>query len=60
MIACNIIGLESLHLKGYLHKDVKPENMIFNEKCYLHLTDYGISKEFKMNNRKETSGTLAY
>ena len=34
--------------------------MIFDSKGYLYLTDFGIAKEVKHNNSKETSGTASY
>lgn len=30
-----IIALEFLHSNGVIHRDVRPENVVFNEKGYL-------------------------
>ena len=43
-IACLMQALEYLHNKSVLHRDVKPENLVFDEKGYMRLTDLGIAK----------------
>lgn len=52
--------MKYIHDKGYIHRDVKPENIVFEEKGYLRLTDFGISWKRKINNSKNTSGTPGY
>ena len=42
--ACVILGLEYIHSEGIIHRDVKPENIICDEKGYLKLGDFGIAK----------------
>ena len=44
MIACIIQGLEDIHSYGILHKDIKPQNIIFDKDYYLRISDFGISK----------------
>ena len=56
-----IIGLRYLHNNNILHRDVKPENLIFDNKGYINLADFGISKKIENNKSiKERSGTPGY
>ena len=43
-MSCVISGLNYLHLNHIIHKDIKPENLVFDSKGYLHITDFGIPK----------------
>ena len=45
MAACVISALEYLHSKNIVHRDVKPENLVFDENGYLLLTDFGIARK---------------
>lgn len=60
MVACIISSLSYIHTKGIIHRDVKPENLIFDENGYLHLTDFGIARVWNPVNGHETSGTPGY
>ena len=59
-MSCVISGLNYLHLNHIIHKDIKPENLVFDSKGYLHITDLGISKIYHEDNKKENSGTPGY
>ena len=59
-VSCTILGLEYLHKNNIIHKDIKPENLVFDNDGYLHITDLGISKIYHEDNSKENSGTLGY
>jgi serine/threonine protein kinase len=54
------MALEVLHLNGIIHRDVKPENLVFDSEGYLRLTDMGIAKYWQVENAHETSGTPGY
>jgi serine/threonine protein kinase len=58
--ACIIIALEFLHLNGMIHRDVKPENLVYDKQGYLHLTDLGVDRIWKPENLADTSGTPGY
>jgi len=60
MLACIILALEYIHNNGIIHRDVKPENIIFNSEGYVHLTDFGIARVWNPNNSADTSGTPGY
>ena len=59
-IACLVLALEYSHTNGILHRDVKPENLVFDDKGYLHLTDLGIARIWRPDNSADTSGTPGY
>ena len=39
-----IDGLQEVHAKGFLHRDIKPQNILFRENGAPVLTDFGIAK----------------
>jgi serum/glucocorticoid-regulated kinase 2 len=57
---CILLGLKYIHSKGVIHRDVKPENLVFDEAGFLYITDFGISRNFRPDNKKDTSGTPGY
>ena len=59
-ISCLILSLEYIHENNIIHRDVKPENLVCDEKGYVRLTDFGIAKVKKDENNSETSGTPGY
>ena len=59
-IGCLFLGLEFLHTSGIIHRDVKPENLVFDKKGYLTITDFGIARVWVPENAKDTSGTPGY
>ena len=59
-ICCIIIALEYIHSNNVIHRDIKPENLVLDENGYVRLTDFGIAKENKSDNKSETSGTPGY
>ena len=57
---CVLIGLKYIHENNIIHKDIKPENLVYDSKGYIHITDFGISKIYHADNGKENSGTPGY
>ena len=42
-----LVSIEYLHNRGIIHRDLKPENLLFDSEGYVHISDFGISKEMK-------------
>jgi serine/threonine protein kinase len=38
-------GMAYIHSQGVVHRDVKPENIIFDEECCAKIVDFGIACE---------------
>jgi Protein kinase domain len=58
-------GLNAAHARGVLHRDVKPENMLFAASGAIKVTDFGIAKvvggtETLLTRAGEVVGTPAY
>lgn len=61
-------ALDFMHAKGYLHRDVKPENILFDEQGNAYLGDFGIVRalddapqsDSTLTRPGECIGTLGY
>lgn len=59
-IMTNILdGLQALHDKGFLHRDVDPTNIMIDKDGNLKLIDFGICKKQNMLNTQDKGLTIA-
>jgi len=47
-VAEMILAVESIHNLGYTHRDIKPDNWMFDRAGHLSLTDFGLCKSFQV------------
>ncbi|KAJ3231750.1 hypothetical protein HDU78_007506 [Chytriomyces hyalinus] len=54
-------AVQYLHCNNIVHRDVKPDNVLLDEKGHAHLTDFNIAVNIdKSSILKSRSGTMAY
>jgi len=39
-----ILAIEDMHRMHYIHRDIKPDNILIDARGHLKLTDFGLSK----------------
>uniref|UniRef100_A0A7N0TPN3 non-specific serine/threonine protein kinase n=1 Tax=Kalanchoe fedtschenkoi TaxID=63787 RepID=A0A7N0TPN3_KALFE len=63
-IAETILALESIHKHNYIHRDIKPDNLLLDRYGHLRLSDFGLCKpldcstiqeDFSVGNNTETA-----
>jgi cGMP-dependent protein kinase len=57
--ACVVKGFEHLHERRIIYRDLKPENLLLNEKGFCKITDMGLAK-FVIGRTYTTCGTPDY
>ncbi len=55
-IAECVLAIESVHKLNYIHRDLKPDNVLINRDGHIKLTDFGLCKPYYKDGRKSDVG----
>jgi serine/threonine protein kinase len=58
-VAGTVLAFEHIHMRKIIYRDLKPENLLFNDQGHLKLTDMGLAK-FVIGKTFTTCGTPDY
>ncbi|KAF9078087.1 kinase-like domain-containing protein [Rhodocollybia butyracea] len=53
-------AVEFLHQSGIMHRDIKPDNILLDERGNAHLTDFNIAVHFSERKLTGVAGSMAY
>lgn len=57
-IAECIMALEELHRRGFIHRDLKPDNLLLDSNGHIMLADFGLATSTNVHERYETANYL--
>ena len=61
IVSCLLLGLKKVHSMGIIHRDLKTENILFDRRGYVKITDFGIAAfEEDVRSVGRDSGTPGY
>eukprot|EP00250_Pteridium_aquilinum_P018122 c23956_g1_i1 orf=578-2215(+) len=48
-IAETVLAIESIHMHNYIHRDIKPDNLLLDKDGHMKLSDFGLCKPLDCN-----------
>lgn len=48
-----LLSVKQLHKVNCIHRDLKPANILLNESCFTKLADFGLSRMYNKNEKKQ-------
>ncbi|KAL6548299.1 hypothetical protein OROGR_008720 [Orobanche gracilis] len=48
-----VLAIESIHKHNYIHRDIKPDNLLLDRNGHMKLSDFGLCKPMDCNNIQE-------
>jgi len=52
-IAETVLAIDSIHKLGFIHRDIKPDNLLLDSKGHIKLSDFGLCTGLKKSHRTE-------
>lgn len=57
-MAESVLAVEGVHKLNYVHRDLKPDNILIDIKGHIKLSDFGLCKYYEVDSNKENSSFL--
>ncbi|KAJ8433370.1 hypothetical protein Cgig2_020450 [Carnegiea gigantea] len=57
-VAETVLAIESIHKHNYIHRDIKPDNLLLDRNGHMKLSDFGLCKPLDCRNLQEKDFTV--